>query len=823
MSNVDVPQDNDSPDNEIESPVDGPTPDWMKMATSSSSKPSLTEDDMPDWLKEIQAGKTLGEGQKETPEEPPSEMSDLERLLAEEGVDLEATPEERPPGSEGMSARDWMIATSDDEMIRKRIGEESVAEETSGATAGEDPYAGLSDIERLLAEEGVDLGSVQEERPMEAEGMSARDWMISTSDDDMIRKRVGAEPIEEIPEPEPLEVEEGEEVPESILDEDLPDWLQDVGTEEPVGETDIVASDDDLFEKDLPDWLQEMPAEEEEEIPEPILEDTDEDDGMVVEEDLPDWLREMDTEEEETPQPVATTSPDEDDKMVVEEQLPDWLRDVEAEVSAAPAPAADIGDEDVEFEDEDLPDWLRDVEEEVSTGGPSVVIPAEEEDDKIVVEEDLPEWLQEVEVEEPEPAESLTTAGTEDDQMVVEEDLPDWLRDVEEEVETVAATADEDLPAWLREAEEPEAVDVEFEPEPVAEVTAVDEEMVEEDELPDWLREVQEEPSEELFEAEFVSEAEETELDEELPEWLSQVSIEEEEAFEPSEPSPEELEIFDTDEEDLPEWLKEVQTEAEEFEIEPEPVEAEVETADIIEEELPDWLREADEEPEAEPAFEAEPTAGGAGPTAEEAEVVAEAEEPVVEAEELGEVVEEPEPVMAAAEAKPEEPPTPEEEPEIVEEAAVAAPVVATTGMPDWLKKLREGDHEPEPIPVPRPAEMPAPVPEPQPVAQVKTVPEPVEEEMPAPVDLPEDADERLNLARTALDGGDLEEAVRVYDSLVTSGVHLDTVIDDIELTIRTYPSNFKLYQVMGDAMMKDGRLQSALEAYRKALEKLSL
>ncbi|RME97753.1 MAG: hypothetical protein D6768_18915, partial [Chloroflexi bacterium] len=151
MSNVDVPPENDSDENEIESPVDGPTPDWMKMATASSSTPSLTEENTPAWLKGIQSGKSFDEVAKpgSAASESDSGMSDLERLLAEEGVDLSAVEEERPEGAAGMSARDWMIATSDDEMIRKRIGAEEPAGEAppDTTTTEEDAgaFAGMSD------------------------------------------------------------------------------------------------------------------------------------------------------------------------------------------------------------------------------------------------------------------------------------------------------------------------------------------------------------------------------------------------------------------------------------------------------------------------------------------------------------------------------------------------------------------------------------------------------------------------------------------------------------------------------------------------------
>ncbi len=87
---------------------------------------------------------------------------------------------------------------------------------------------------------------------------------------------------------------------------------------------------------------------------------------------------------------------------------------------------------------------------------------------------------------------------------------------------------------------------------------------------------------------------------------------------------------------------------------------------------------------------------------------------------------------------------------------------------------------------------------------------------------MPADAEERLALAKSASEKGDIEESVRIYDSLVASGTHLDKVIQDMQQATKSHPSNHLLFQVMGDAMMKDGRLKSALEAYRMALEKLS-
>jgi tetratricopeptide (TPR) repeat protein len=159
-------------------------------------------------------------------------------------------------------------------------------------------------------------------------------------------------------------------------------------------------------------------------------------------------------------------------------------------------------------------------------------------------------------------------------------------------------------------------------------------------------------------------------------------------------------------------------------------------------------------------------------------------------------------------------------EEEVAEEVEVApeppAPVPAAEDvsageedMPNWLQKLRD---EEEPAPAVEPVAAA--------VETVETVAAPTVTEKPDD-GLPSDADERLKLARLARDKGEIEEAVRVYDSLVASGSHLDRVIDDLEQSIKSYPSNYQLFQLMGDAMMKDGRLQSALDVYRQALTKL--
>ena len=776
MSNVDVPHDDNSAGNEIESPVDGPTPDWMKMATSSKSEPSLTEESTPDWLKDIKSGGS--EQAVSTADDSFNEMSDLERLLAEEGVDLNSVEEERPAEAEGMSARDWMISTSDDEMIRNRIGEVEFEDietmpKAEASVAEDDSFAGMSDLERLLAEEGVDLDSVEEERPAEAEGMSARDWMISTSDDEMIRNRIGEVEFEEsLSTSKSGPVLESSATPaeqEATIAGDLPDWLRDVEEDEPI-----------------------LPA---------VAEKADSD-SQIVAEDLPDWLRDVE-EDEQPPEPIVVDADDDDDKMVVAEDLPDWLRDVEEEVKSEPLAIRSEEPSGVDGE-EDLPDWLRDVEEEFVT--------------------------------EPEAA---SIVGGEDggDKMVVAEDLPDWLRDVEEgelpqeevPLAVEAVSIDEDgLPDWLQDEEASTREDHDF-IEAAASVSGADD-IIEEDELPDWLQEVEIDAENVKPHAE-VADLFTDEEEEELPEWLTEAQDQDDEAFEPSEPAP--LDLEEMAEDDLPDWLLEMEDAPDVATADEEPVvefSAESAVADddgLIEEaDLPDWLQDVDDE------------------------VV----EPVAEVAAVPSVIEEPElvkpevepdiPVEAEAVPEPEVEPKLPEKPAPVSEPAAEPdpePEAATLGVPDWLKKLREGEPQPAPSPAPEPV-VPVPVvaavapvavalppPSPPPVpaatpqevlAQPVAVPAVALER--AVIELPDNPDEQLKMAQAAQDENDIDKAAFIYEHLVNSGSHLDTIINDVEMAIRSYPSNYRLHQVKGDAMMRDGRLQGALESYRQALEHLS-
>jgi tetratricopeptide (TPR) repeat protein len=266
--------------------------------------------------------------------------------------------------------------------------------------------------------------------------------------------------------------------------------------------------------------------------------------------------------------------------------------------------------------------------------------------------------------------------------------------------------------------------------------------------------------------------------------------------------------------------------------------------AEAREEQIPEWLRhirEGEEEEEGEPALE----------EVAELETPSEAEEHAEEAVQPGlpdwlrrlrEGVSEMEPPAPAEQPVAEAPVQVEAAPpvEVLPEPETIQPEAAG---PEWLGELvrdEEGLAELEEIEEEvAPAEAAAPTlveyaeaaaAEEPPAAPLEIEPEPVEAaEAPStrplePLraeDLPEDSDARLAMARAALNAGDWSEALMIYETLVSSSELLDSVIEDMQAGVRRHAEDAAGYQLLGDAFMKDGRLQDALKAYRTALAQL--
>jgi tetratricopeptide (TPR) repeat protein len=208
----------------------------------------------------------------------------------------------------------------------------------------------------------------------------------------------------------------------------------------------------------------------------------------------------------------------------------------------------------------------------------------------------------------------------------------------------------------------------------------------------------------------------------------------------------------------MPEWLREAMAEPE-----PEAAEAPPSTTPPpTPEPLPDWLAAAAEVPEGPPElYEAEPVA------------------------EAG--------AAQAAEEWPEEiwPPAPDQEVRIMTAPALAHPMPAPepphmepTRVPAQARavSLRRAPHR---AARPRPSAQPAEV--------------------------------RLESARARLQAGQRDEALDEYESLILERERLDTVVADLE-SVSEQAQTRRLLRALGDAYMRQDRLQKALDTYKQAL-----
>jgi len=94
---------------------------------------------------------------------------------------------------------------------------------------------------------------------------------------------------------------------------------------------------------------------------------------------------------------------------------------------------------------------------------------------------------------------------------------------------------------------------------------------------------------------------------------------------------------------------------------------------------------------------------------------------------------------------------------------------------------------------------------------------EPIVEEAPSPeVRKKEDPLER---SRQALASGDTQAAVETYGDLVKRKESLDRVIEDLRIAVDRTPDNADLWQILGDAYMRDDQTDEAIDAYRKGME----
>jgi tetratricopeptide (TPR) repeat protein len=760
--------------------------------------------------------------------------------------ELEAQPQEvAPTAEEEAEMPEWLRAlrTGAEETpaiaAEKGAVEELWQEQPSAAEApaGEEMVTG--------AEEEIALESVP---VSEGEEIEIPEWLRGLGEEveeveGTAAQEPAAVPAEEIPEwLRQLKPQEAEEKGEEAEGEEVPAWLRGMVEELPVeeeaeeaGETPAwlreLAGAPEVEEKappiiaeeqvlqaaepaeEIPEWLLALKPEGTEEVPvEPSVTGKEElpaaeaGEGLIVEQlpqemtfeqlvaevapelaaQLPEWMGEKGEKKAEVEEELAVA---EAGPYPPVEEVPEWLQEAGPEVAEAEAPAME----------KELPEWLHELEpEEVEELAPPEVLPvgiAEEEvflpeippaESEVAEEEEIPEWLRQLRLETTERVSAAEPA----------EEIPEWLRELkpalpEETLEITETPLVEAAPSAVEEAEMPEGM-----PDWLHELReAAAEEEVEtitaplemEEEIPEWLRELKPViPGEELVSEAVTMPPEEAE---EIPAWLRQAESP------PETPSAELLQVETTTEEErVPSWLRELKAVEEVLPKEAEekaPVEVEPEFGEA--EEAPEWLRELEAEVEKLPPELFVPAGERVEEEAGAEEVVALAEVPSEE-------------VVAAPELREELPPELAVEEEVaVTEAVVPEEVVAGVVAPVPGEEIAVAEEA-----VTAEAEA-------MPAAEETAIRE--AEALVAA--RPSDHHSRLALARLYRDAARWDAARAQYEKLVKAGALVDAVIEDIEQVMEQHPADYATCLLLGDAYMKDGRLQKALNAYREAMSKL--
>jgi hypothetical protein len=142
--------------------------------------------------------------------------------------------------------------------------------------------------------------------------------------------------------------------------------------------------------------------------------------------------------------------------------------------------------------------------------------------------------------------------------------------------------------------------------------------------------------------------------------------------------------------------------------------------------------------------------------------------------------------------------------------------------IPSWLVDTVEPESPAVEMAAPPPAQS-APPPQPvyTPPAQPVITPEPYRSPVPVPTHVNVDAEETLRSAREKYKGGDLDSSLREYESIIRANIALDSVVADMTRMVEQHKENPAVYRVLGDGLMRQGKLQAALDTYRKALNQL--
>lgn len=147
---------------------------------------------------------------------------------------------------------------------------------------------------------------------------------------------------------------------------------------------------------------------------------------------------------------------------------------------------------------------------------------------------------------------------------------------------------------------------------------------------------------------------------------------------------------------------------------------------------------------------------------------------------------------------------------------------VEAADIPDWLKQSITATQD-QVVITPTPAPAPAAI---TPAAPARPTPAivPVRQASPAPVPVAAqsiDVAVTLSEARTHATSNNLDASLPHYEMLVRANAVLDDVVDDLAKLAEKHKTSPAVHRVLGDTLMRQGKLQAALDTYRKALNQL--
>lgn len=145
---------------------------------------------------------------------------------------------------------------------------------------------------------------------------------------------------------------------------------------------------------------------------------------------------------------------------------------------------------------------------------------------------------------------------------------------------------------------------------------------------------------------------------------------------------------------------------------------------------------------------------------------------------------------------------------------------VEAADIPDWLKQTITSTTDNmvvTPTPTPAPAAItPAAPPSTPAIVPVRASPAPI------PVAAQNiDVAATLQNARTHATSNDLDASLPHYEMLIRANAALDDVVTDLTKLVDKFKTNPAVHRVLGDTLMRQGKLQAALDTYRKALNQL--